>query len=98
MHEIAFGGDRHSGEGLVRKIGEARVEHGDDDAFAVQAARAGDYTTAEGFIFRMQNLAVQINAGRDLNSDGQIGWGDGEGGVSHVTQHVGFIVQGEGLE
>ena len=57
----------------------------------VQLARAGDYTTGEGLIFRAKALAVQLAPGRDVNGDGQIGWGDGEGGLDHVAQHVGFI-------
>jgi hypothetical protein len=58
--------------------------------FMVQLARAG-------LIFRAKALAVQLAPGRDVNGDGQIGWGDGEGGLDHVAQHVGFIVEGEGL-
>ena len=59
--------------------------------FMVQLARAGDYTTGEGLIFRAKALAVQLAPGEDVNGDGQIGWGDGEGGLDHVAQHVGFI-------
>jgi hypothetical protein len=70
---------------------------GEIAAFAVQLARAGDYTTGEGLILRMKALAEQLGPGRDVNGDGQIGWGDGEGGLDHVAQHVGFITEGEGL-
>jgi len=63
----------------------------------VQVGRAGDYTTAEGLIFRASALAKQLAPGNDVNGDGQIGWGDGEGGLDHVAQHVGFVVEGEGL-
>jgi hypothetical protein len=64
---------------------------------ARQVAAARDYTAAEGLIERMARIGGELQMGRDVNGDGQIGWGGGEGGITHVEQHMGFLLAGEGL-
>lgn len=65
---------------------------------AARAEGASDYTTGEGLIGQMRTLANQLMTGEDLNGDGRIGWGDGEGGLEHVQQHMGLMTAAEGLE
>ena len=64
---------------------------------AADVDSAPEYSTAEGLTGRIRTLANQLREGADVNGDGQIGWGDGEGGLAQVEQHLGFILQAEGL-
>jgi hypothetical protein len=41
----------------------------------------------------IKRLSDQLIAGVDANGDGQVGWQEGEGGLQHVEQHVGFMRQ-----
>ena len=65
---------------------------------AAQVADAPDYTSAESLTVRIQTLANQLLAGNDENSDGQIGWGDGEGGIEQAERHLGLMTAAEGIE
>jgi len=65
---------------------------------AVEVGEAQDAATARGLVEQMRTLADQLVAGVDANGDGQIGWGDGEGGLQHVEQHMGLMTQAEGIE
>ena len=65
---------------------------------AAQVESAGDYSTAEGLTGRIRRLANQLLEGVDANDDGQIGWGDGEGGLEQVERHMGLMMSAEGLE
>ena len=64
---------------------------------AAQVGSAPEYSAAEGLTGRIRTLVNQLRDGEDLNGDGQIGWGDGEGGLAQVDQHLGFILEAEGL-
>ena len=79
----------------ARAVSERAAEMAD---LAAQVGAARDYSTAEGLTGRIRRLANQLVEGVDMNDDGQIGWGDGEGGLAHVEQHVGLMMQAEGLE
>lgn len=83
----------------VAAAARAIADRGEELAdLASQVAAASDYTTAEGLIQRMRTLADQIVSGEDLNGDGQIVWGDGEGGLEHVEQHMALMLEGEGID
>jgi hypothetical protein len=66
-------------------------------ALAVRVASASDYTSGEGLIAQIRRLANELITGADGNGDGQIGWGNGEGGLQHVEQHLGLLMAAEGL-
>ena len=63
----------------------------------VRMESASDYTSGEGLIAQMRRLSNELITGADVNGDGQIGWGDGEGGLQHVEQHLGLLMAAEGL-
>ena len=42
-------------------------------------------------------MANQLLEGVDANDDGQIGWGDGEGGLEQVERHMGLMMSRRGL-
>ena len=65
---------------------------------AASVGEAEDAAAAAEIAGRMKTLADQLVAGADLNGDGQIGWGDGEGGLQHAEQHMGFMTAAEGME
>ena len=50
---------------------------------------------AAPLVARMEELAVQLHEGVDADGDGQITWE--EGGLAQAEQHMGFMVQGEGM-
>ena len=79
----------------ARTVAERAAEIAD---LAAQVGAAPEYSTAEGLVGRIRTLANQLVEGVDANGDGQIGWGDGEGGLAHVEQHVGLMMSAEGLE
>lgn len=65
---------------------------------AAEIGEAQDAAAAAEIAERMRTLADQLVAGADVNGDGQIGWGDGEGGLQHAEQHMGFMTEAEGIE
>ncbi len=65
---------------------------------AAQVGSAPEYSSAEGLTQRIRTLSRQLIEGADLNGDGQIGWGDGEGGLSQVERHMGLMMGAEGLQ
>ena len=46
---------------------------------------------------RLNMLAGELMPGTDANGDGRIGWQEGEGGLEHANQHMGFMKKGEDL-
>jgi hypothetical protein len=67
-------------------------------SLAVEVGEAQDAATAAEIAARMGTLANQLLEGADVDGDGQIGWGNGEGGLRHAEQHMGFMTQAEGIE
>jgi len=65
---------------------------------AAAIGEAEDASAAAEMAEQMRTLADQLVAGADVNGDGQIGWGDGEGGLQHAEQHMGFMTAAEGIE
>jgi hypothetical protein len=59
----------------------------------VQAATAAP--EAAKLMSQMISLANQLTAGVDLNSDGRVTWGAGEGGLQQADEHVKLMLQGE---
>ncbi|MBI4520471.1 MAG: hypothetical protein HY701_06515 [Gemmatimonadetes bacterium] len=61
----------------------------------IQAAtEAGAAATA---LKELVTVTEQLVAGLDANSDGQVGWQEGEGGLAAAEQHMNLMKQGEGL-
>lgn len=67
-------------------------------ALAERIAAASTAAEAAPLIQELQVLAGQLVAGSDANADGSISWQEGEGGLEHVEQHMGFMAAGEGLD
>lgn len=65
---------------------------------AARIAAAETAAVAAALVDEMRVLAEQLVSGRDANGDGTISWQEGEGGLDHVQQHMGFIAAGEGLD
>jgi hypothetical protein len=59
----------------------------------VQAATAAP--EAAKLMSQIISLANQITAGVDLNNDGRVTWGAGEGGLQQADEHVKLMLQGE---
>jgi len=65
---------------------------------ADRIAAAESAAVAAPLVEELQTLAEQLVTGRDATGDGQISWQEGEGGLEHVEQHMGFLAAGEGLD
>ncbi len=63
-----------------------------------QVERASDYTAAAELVRQIRTLADQLVSGADLDGDGRISWGGGEGGLEQVRQHMTFMIEAEGIE
>lgn len=50
---------------------------------------------AAALVGQLQSLCDQLLAGSDLNHDGRIVWGDGEGGLQQAQEHMGLLIKGE---
>ena len=70
-------------EGLISLAKQIRDATEVDDAAAAAA--------------RLNTLAAQLIPGQDANSDGNIGWQAGEGGLQQAEQHANLMKKGEGL-
>jgi hypothetical protein len=60
----------------------------------LQAKGVGD---GQALIDELTYLTEQIANGLDANSDGQIGWQTGEGGLRQAQTHMRLMMKGEGL-
>ena len=47
---------------------------------------------------RVKHLLVCVVNGCDANQDGTISWASGEGGLAQASQHMQYMMQGEGLD
>ncbi len=72
---------------------------------AKEALRAADAilaaTTAEEanpYAVQMAAMAEAAHLGLDVNGDGQITWDNDEGGLKVADQHMGFMLEAEGLK
>ena len=66
-------------------------------ALAQQIQGASSAAEAAPLSERLNMLAGQLIPGADANSDGRIGWQEGEGGLQQANQHMGFMKKGEDL-
>lgn len=66
-------------------------------ALAQRIRAATSAAEAAPLVTQLNTLGGQLGAGVDANSDGQIGWQVGEGGLQQAEQHMGLMKKGEGL-
>jgi glycine/D-amino acid oxidase-like deaminating enzyme len=64
-------------------------------ALARQIQAATTAVEAAKLYSQMVPLAQQVYEGFDANSDGRIGWQEGEGGLAQAEQHVTLMLNGE---
>ncbi len=62
----------------------------------VKAAKSA--AQAAPMVKKIAQLASRLNAGEDVNGDGKISWGPGEGGLETAAKHMSFMRKGEGLK
>ena len=70
------------------------------DELVALAARINAATSAEQaapLVAELNTLAQQLIDGNDANSDGRVGWQEGEGGLAQAEQHLGLMKKAEGL-
>jgi len=60
----------------------------------IQAKTVGD---GQALVDELTYLTEQIATGVDANSDGQVGWQSGEGGLRQAQTHMRLLMKGEGL-
>jgi hypothetical protein len=58
---------------------------------------ATDAAAALEMAKEIQMMVNSIVSGHDANGDGNVGWGEGEGGLAQADQHLTLMKQGEGL-
>ncbi len=73
----------------------ARAEHAIELAKAIMAATSAD--AAAPMTEELAAVAAQLVPGFDENSDGRIGWQEGEGGTEQAQTHVNLMKRGEGI-
>ncbi len=64
---------------------------------AEEIQEAEDAASAAELLERLTALTDGIVNGVDADSDGRIGWQEGEGGLAQATTHMGLIKRAEGL-
>jgi hypothetical protein len=64
-------------------------------ALAQKVRSASSASEAAPLVAQMNTLAQELTAGTDVNKDGKVNWGEGEGGLQHAQQHMEFMVKGE---
>ena len=64
---------------------------------AGQVAASGDAQQAAILAERVQALLGCVNDGCDADQDGTVSWGPGEGGLAQARQHMGLMMDGEGM-
>lgn len=57
-------------------------------ALAKQIQGATDAATAAALVGQLVSLCEQLTAGVDLNADGRVNWGEGEGGLLQAETHA----------
>jgi len=68
----------------------SRAEEVASLAQKVVAATTADEAAA--LVAQMASLAEQLVSGTDLNADGRINWGNGEGGLQQVEEHMKLLL------
>jgi hypothetical protein len=56
---------------------------------------AKDAATASSLLGQLVSMCGQLTAGSDVNADGRIDWGNGEGGLQQARDHVRLLLSGE---
>lgn len=56
---------------------------------------AKDAATASSLLGQLVSMCGQLTAGSDVNADGRIDWGNGEGGLQQAQDHVRLLLSGE---
>jgi hypothetical protein len=77
----------------VATAARSAVSRADEVASLAQKIRAA--TTAEeaaGLVAQMASLAEQLVTGTDLNADGRVAWGGGEGGLQQAEEHLKLLL------
>lgn len=64
-------------------------------AIAKQIMAATTADAAAALVAQLVSICDQFIAGSDVNADGRIGWGDGEGGLQQAQDHLGLLLAGE---
>jgi len=64
-------------------------------ALAKKIRTASTVAAAAALAGQLQSLCDQLVAGSDLNHDGRIVWGDGEGGLQQIQDHMALLLAGE---
>ncbi|MBL0170891.1 MAG: hypothetical protein IPP90_09200 [Gemmatimonadaceae bacterium] len=64
-------------------------------AIARKIQSATTATAAAALVGQLTSLCNELVAGIDLNADGKIGWGDGEGGLQQAQDHMNLLLAGE---
>jgi len=59
----------------------------------IQSASSAD--AASKLVGELQSLCDQLVAGSDVNHDGKIVWGEGEGGLQQAQDHLNLLIAGE---
>ena len=56
-----------------------------------------DVAAVAAMVQHMAATAAQLRAGQDIDSDGKVGWDNGEGGLDTAVTHMEFLLKGENL-
>jgi hypothetical protein len=64
-------------------------------ALAKKIQETNDVKEAATLTGQLASLASQLAAGADVNADGRIDWGNGEGGLQQAQEHITLLLAGE---
>lgn len=64
-------------------------------AMARRIQSASNAAAAASLVGQLTSLCNELVAGIDLNADGKIVWGDGEGGLQQAQDHMNLLLSGE---
>jgi hypothetical protein len=84
-------------EHVASSAGNVVVWSGEIVSLADQIMTTDDPEQASAMAGRVQTLVDCIIDGCDADADGTVSWGPGEGGLAQAEQHMGYMMQGEGL-
>lgn len=65
-------------------------------ALAERIRSAKDATEAAALVGQMASLCEQLESGADLDADGRVNWGGGEGGLQQVNAHMQLLLKSSG--
>ncbi len=66
-------------------------------ALGLRIRSAKDAAEAATLVGQMASLCAQLETGADLDADGRVQWGGGEGGLSQVSAHMQLLLKSSGL-